>query len=271
MRTKSRLTITLPKDILNKIDQNIDGSIIRNRSHAIESLIRQSLKTPIQTAVILTGGDKHAINPALKAVDGKPLIHILMNQIISVGISKVVVCTGLDSAKIKEELGTGKQLGIEIKYVIESKPTGTGGAIKKAQKFISEEDFLVIHGDILNRVNLEIFANFHLQEGTVATIVVMPKKGEKSLGKVLIEGNQIKQFYEKTETQGIDIINTGIYLFKKSIFDKLNSKFCKLEKDIFPKLAKENQLTAFIYQGFWFDISTSKQFNLAKNTWIKTK
>lgn len=269
MRTKNRLTITLPKDILSKIDSTIDGSIIRNRSHAIESLIRQSLKNPIETAVILTGGDKYSENTALKTIDGRMLVHIIISQLVKAGMKKIIVCTGKDGDFLKDAIGDGRQFGCEVSYVKESSPTGTGGAIKKAEKHIDEDNFLVIHGDVISNLNFESFTNFHIQEGTIATIVVMPKKGDKSFGKVLIEGNQIIEFFEKTESKGIDIINTGIYLFHKAIFQRLTSKECRMEKEVFPMLAKEKQLTAFLFQGYWQDISSPKEYKLASNAWGK--
>lgn len=268
MRTKSRLTITLPKDILSKIDATIDGSVIRNRSHAIESLIRQSLKNPVETAVILTGGDRFTENPATKTINGRMLIHIAVSQLVKAGIQTIIICTGKDGEVIKSAVGDGSQFGCSIQYVVEKSPTGTGGAIKKAEKYIGEDNFIVIHGDIINNINFESFINFHLQEGTTATIVVMPKKGDKSFGKVLIEGNQIIEFFEKTESKGIDIINTGIYALSKSIFERL-SRECRMEKEVFPKLARDKQLTAFLYQGFWQDISSPKEYKLASTTWAK--
>ncbi|MFC1653446.1 sugar phosphate nucleotidyltransferase [Patescibacteria group bacterium] len=268
MRTKSRLTITLPKDLLNKVDKTIDGSEIRNRSHAIESLIRKSLKTPLETAIILTGGDKHKNNPTLKTIGNQSLLRHTISQLVSNGISQVVICAGKDIEEIKKDLKKSEE-NIRIRFISETSPSGTGGAVKKAEKYITGENFLIIHGDILTNMNLKTFIQFHSQEDTLATIAVKPRKGEKSFGKVLIEGNQITDFFEKTETKGIDIINTGIYVFKSQILKRIVKK-SKLESDIFPTLAGEGELTAFIFQGFWQDISNQKDYKTAQTNWAKT-
>lgn len=263
MRKKSRLTITLPKDLLSKIDSNIDGSNIRNRSHAIESLIRHSLKNPIETAIILAGGSSPKKTPTLKLINGKPAIINTINLIIKSGINNILICGGSFNQQIKNTLKNFPLENVKIKYISENKLLGTGGAIKKAQNYISGENFLVIHGDIVTELNLNTFISFHTQENTIATIAVKPRKMEKSYGKVLIEGNQITDFFDKSETKGIDMINAGIYLFKSSIFSYISSGKSKLETDTFPLLAKQEQLTAYIFQGMWYDISDQKNYQSA--------
>lgn len=265
MRKKSRLTITLPKDLLSKIDSNIDGSSIRNRSHAIESLIRKSLKNPIETAIILAGSKTPSKTPTLKPINGKPTIVHTIEKIVESGIKNILICAGSHNQKIKKIVKDGSTYNVKVKYIPENSPLGTGGAIKKAQKYIKGENFLVVHGDIITELNLNTFISFHTQENTLATIAVKPRKTEMSYGKVLIEGNQITDFFDKSDSKGIDIINTGIYLFKSNIFSFIKSGKSKLETDTFPILAKQEQLTAYIFQGMWYDISNQKDYKSALN------
>lgn len=269
MRKKSRLTITLPKDLLSKIDSNIDGSDIRNRSHAIESLIRHSLKNPIETAVILAGSKTPTKTPTLKLINGQPAIIHTIEKIVDSGIKNILICAGNHNQKIKKIVKDGSAYNAKIKYIPESSPLGTGGAIKKAQKYIKGENFLVIHGDVVTELNLNTFISFHTQENTLATIAVKPRKNETSYGKVLIEGNQITDFFDKSDSKGIDIINAGIYLFKSNIFSFIKSGKSKLETDTFPILAKQEQLTAYIFQGMWYDISKQINYKSALNRSIK--
>ena len=263
MRKKSRLTITLPKDLLSKIDSNIDGCDIRNRSHAIESLIRKSLKNPIETAVILAGSKTSLETPTLKLINGKPAIVHTIKKIVDSGIKNILICAGSHNQKIKKIINNSSDYDAKIKFLPETTPLGTGGAIKKAQKYIQGENFLVIHGDIITELNLNTFISFHTQENTLATIAVKPRKTEVSYGKVLIEGNQITDFFDKSESKGIDIINAGIYLFKSKIFSFIKPGKSKLETDIFPILAKQEQLTAYIFQGMWYDISDKENYQSA--------
>jgi hypothetical protein len=74
-RLKSRLTITLSPDVLEQLDRLIDGKTLRNRSQAIETLLRGSLRPSVSTAVILAGGDQESeMVPALLPVGGQALI-----------------------------------------------------------------------------------------------------------------------------------------------------------------------------------------------------
>jgi NDP-sugar pyrophosphorylase family protein len=263
MRKKNRLTITLPKDLLSKIDSNIDGSTIRNRSHAIESLIRQSLKNPIETAIILAGNKTPSKTPTLKVINGKPAIFHTVEKIVEAGIKNILICGAGYNQQIKKIVKDGSSLNAIVKYIPENTPLGTAGAIKKAQKHIKGDNFLVIHGDIVTKLNLNTFISFHTQENTLATIAVKPRKTETSYGKVLIEGNQITDFFDKFDSKGIDIINAGIYLFKSNIFTYIKPGKSKLETDIFPILAKQEQLTAYIFQGIWYDISKPADYQAA--------
>ncbi|HCM81789.1 MAG: hypothetical protein UV63_C0004G0027 [Microgenomates group bacterium GW2011_GWC1_43_11] len=84
---KTRLTITLSRDIVQKIDQLIDGQNIRNRSHAIEYLTHQSLVPAVRTAVVLTGGPSTGKScPSLEPIDRQPLVTILIQHLKSYGI-----------------------------------------------------------------------------------------------------------------------------------------------------------------------------------------
>ena len=265
---KSRLTITLSKDILSKVDKSIDGKKVRNRSHAIERLIIKSLKPKITTAVILAGGKKGsgAISPLTK-IDNKTLICTMVDHLVGHGITKIIVCPGENYELIRKELGTGSRFGALILYIEEDKLLGTAGILKKVEEHVSKDDFLVVHGDVLTDIHLKAFIKFHDSEGGVATIAVKPRLSEKKFGKVTLAGNKIVKFDHKGD-RGISIVNTGMYIFKNKIFNELSDKTpSTLEKDIFPKLAKRGKLSAYLFQGIWFDIARPNSLKEAKKRW----
>ena len=134
MRRKARLTITLPNDLLGQIDRQIDGKVIRNRSHAIETLIRQSLSPAVSTAAILAGGQQAGEeNPALKELLDKKLIQIIVSLLIEHGIRRVIMLAGAAEREIRELLGDGTG-GVRFHYVEETVPLGTAGALKAAEQ-----------------------------------------------------------------------------------------------------------------------------------------
>lgn len=262
MRNKSRLTITLPHDILKKVDAIVDRRVIRNRSHAIESLIQKSLGAKITTAVILSGGKNNQITQrSLKKIQDRHLLSITLEHLKNHGISEVIICAGKSNSDIKKIFGNGSDYGVAIYYVNEDEPSGTAGALKKAEKYLRKSPFLVIHGDTLTNLNLSEFIDFHVNEETMATIAVKPRLSEKKYGQVFMQGNKITKFLAAGATQGISIINTGIYIFEPKVLELIeNNKVSNLEDDVFPLLAEKKELSAFLFQGLWYDISEKKDY-----------
>jgi NDP-sugar pyrophosphorylase family protein len=268
MRSKARLTITLPKDLLKQVDRQIDGHSIRNRSHAVETLIRRSLTPVVTTAVILAGG-RYAPgeNPSLRQVKDRKLIQITVNLLIDYGIRNLIVLAGEHEEAIRRVIGEGSG-GIAIKYTQETIPLGTAGALKTAEEALAQGPFLVVHGDVLTNIDLADFVNFHFNENRLATIAVKPRNAEPKYGKVMLQGNRITDFYDEDRSEGISIINTGVYLFEPEVLSLLvEGQAAKLEKDVFPRLAEMGELSAFLFQGFWFDISEPEDYALAQERW----
>lgn len=269
MRTKTRLTITLSENILNAIDASINGVTVKNRSHAIETLIKKSLSPTVKTAVILAGGNKHEKqHPSLIKIGKGYLLTHIINNLKNNNINNIIICIHKTDTEIMRVFGKGENYGVKIEYLIEEYPMGTGGAVKKAKELVKNSPFLVVHGDTLTNIDLSSLFSFHFSEKSLATIAVKPRLGEPKYGQVFIEGNKITKFLATSDNTGISIINTGIYVFDPKIFELFPAKeVFSLETDVFPKLAKHKQLTASIFQGMWFDITDKDSLKKAKNRW----
>ncbi len=265
MKTKSRLTITLSQDLLIKVDALIDGHTIRNRSHAIESLVKQSLSARVSTAVVLAGG-KHVKGeiPALKKINNRPLLAITLEHLKAFGVTQIILCAGINEPAIKAEFGTGSKFGLNILYSQEKKQLGTAGALKNAAKHLGDEPFLVINDTTLTNLNLDDLFDFQRQEDTTATICVKPRMSEPKYGQAFLHGNKIVKFMDSSETQGISIVNMGLYILKPEILNLIpKDTYMNLETDVFPRLALDKELSAFVFQGPWFDASLADSFDEA--------
>lgn len=269
MRTKARLTITLDSDLIQKIDTLVDGQTVKNRSHAIETLVAQSLAPAVHTAVILAGG-KHSgkQHAAFKKLGDTYLIIHTLNMLKKHHITRVILCVDAQDTALTKLLGNGESIGLKIEYSTEKKPLGTGGAVKQASTYIKNQPFLVIHGDVLTSLNFSEIVDFHFKENSLATIAVKPSLGEPRYGQVFMQGNKITRFLESSAGSGISIINAGVYVFDPKAFDLFPAKESfALEKEVFPLLANQNQLSAFIFQGTWFDISSETNYQAAQERW----
>ncbi len=267
MKTKTRLTITLSKEILSQVDQIIDKKEIKNRSHAIELLVSRAITPHVSEAIVLAGGTKHRFCPLLARINGHFLFSLILDHLKKFGVTQVLLCVGKFESQLKKKF-PGNIPGLSLIYLHESRPLGTAGAIRAALKSIKSDTFFVLHGDVLTTINLQDFSQFHQSQGSVATIAVKPRAGGK-YGKVILQGDKITEFGLKGD-QGISIVNTGIYLFTKEILNYLPQKTpAALEKDVFPHLAKEGDLSGFIFQGVWFDISQKSDLAAAQARWQK--
>lgn len=269
MRKKARLTITLSRDLLRQIDRMVDERTVRSRSHAIESLLRQSLTPAVSTAVILAGGSpKGKTLPALAPIDGQPLIRQQVEHLQSYGVRTVLILAGPHEPAIRRELGEGTP-GLRVIYVPETESLGTAGALKLAEPHLQGLPlFLVLHGDVLTDIDIADFVAFQQKENRLASIAVKPRQAERNLGKVLLQGNRITDFLQAGPDQSISIVNTGVYLLRPDVLSLIEAHHAaKLETEIFPRLASMGELSAFLFQGIWFDISSPAKYHLAQERW----
>lgn len=267
---KTRLTITLPPDLLKTIDAIVDKKTIRNRSHAIEHLVRQSLGAQINTAVILAGGkQKGKENPLLKKIGDKELFFHQVDHLKKYGIKNIIVCLNKSDADFKKIFGDGGSQGVKIEYSLEETKLGTAGTLKQASKLWQNQSAVVVlHGDVLTTIALDELIAFHQAEEAEATLAVKPRIGRRELGQVYLQGSRVTTFAKDGIESEISIINTGVYIISQDVINSIPSKQqTYLEADVFPKLAQENKLRAFIFQGIWYDISTEDQYLQAQKKW----
>ena len=269
---RERLTITLKKSILSKVDSFIDGTKIRNRSHAIEYLITQSLSPKVSQAVVLAGGKGMHMRPftyempkGLFPVGGKPVLEYVVELLRENDIRDIVFSLGHLGEKIKDHFGDGKKFGVKISYVWEKKETGTGGALVLAKDHINTDTFLVVYGDNLIDINLSDLITFHNDQEVVATIALTSVIDPSAFGEVILHGTKITQFIEKPKkgSQKSQLINCGLYVFEKEIFDFIPKKGYSLLEDIFSRLAIEKKMSGFLFEGRWVGLETPASYEKA--------
>ena len=272
---RDRLTITLRQDLLHQLDDIIDGVKIRNRSHAIEYLLSQSLQPKITQAVILAGGQGVKMRPLtyevpkpLIPVGGKPVLEYTLELLSDAGIREVILATGHLGDKIKQEIGNGRKYGMKVTYSEEPVALGSAGAIRYARHLIKSQPFLVINADILTKINLKEVIEFHQEEKFICTMALSAKAKTQGFGTVLLRGEKVVQFIKKSDKKTSQLINAGIYIFNPEIFDYIpvNDK-SDLDEDVFPKLAEEGKLSGYTFEADWFEVSTTANYELAIKKW----
>ena len=271
---KERVTINIDSGVLKAIDTKVDGHTIRNRSHAIEHLVRKAIKNhSLSTAFILVGGKGTRLRPItdktpkpMIEVKGKPILEYVIELLGKYEIKNTVMALGYKGEQIKEYFGDGEKYGTNIEYVTEKEPLGTGGPLRLAKKLLVEE-FLMFNGDNLTNINLNDMYSFHKKNNAYATIALCSVKEPENFGVIEMEGNQIKKFVEKPSNPKSNLINSGAYILKPEVIDMIPKGFSLIEKDVFPKLSEQGKLYGYVYNGQWFPTDTMERYEKAEAEW----
>lgn len=213
-------------------------------------------------AAILAGGYGKRLRPltedrpkSMVEICGKPLAEWQILWLKSLGIKDIVFLLGYAKEKVIDYFGSGKKFGVNISYVIEDEPLGTGGAIKNAEHVLKNEDvFIVINGDIMTNLNPLEMVDTIKRDNSIAAIALVYMRSP--YGIVKLDGEYIVEFVEKPTIEYT--INAGVYVMKPAIFDYLPEKG-DIERTSFPVLASKRLLKGYIYKDvYWKSIDTIK-------------
>lgn len=267
------------QDLLQRVDSLVDGTKIRNRSHAFEYLVSSHFKPGVSKALILAGGKGAKMRPltyelpkAMLPVRGRPILEYTIELLKKNNIREIYIATGHLGDKIKDHFGDGSRFSVKIHYIDEKKDLGTGGALKTALPSLGQDDFVMIWGDVLIDIDLADLIDFHLQDNPIMTIALTSVSDPSEYGSVRIHRELMVDFKEKPRksadvshlvTAGVHVLNSKIakYFPNKSSF--------MLEQEVLPKLIEEGQIRGYIFDGLWFDVGTADIYQRAIKQWKK--
>ncbi|PIS42673.1 MAG: hypothetical protein COT24_02360 [Candidatus Kerfeldbacteria bacterium CG08_land_8_20_14_0_20_40_16] len=279
-KERLRLTITLRKDLLSYLDQTIDGNKIRNRSHAIEYILGQSLGPKIKKAVILAGGKGIQMRPltyempkAMIPVHGKPILQHILESLRDDGITDITIFYGHLGKMILDHFGDGLKYGVKISYVKEKEQAGTGGSVRQLKNRFADA-FILIYGDVLANLNYLDFIEFHKLHNGLASVALSSLEDPSEFGVVGLHGSKIVSFQEKPGKNPTlsRLVSAGIYILEPEITNYIPQKgYISLEQDVLPDLVKKNKIFGFPFEGKWFDVSTPEIYERVIKEWKENK
>jgi NDP-sugar pyrophosphorylase family protein len=271
---KDRVTITINRKTLEKIDKTVDGINIPNRSIAIERIIKEHFE-PVKSkiAFILAGGSGTRLRPLtyempkpMMPVNGRPILEHIIEQLKKADFLDIIISVGYLGSKIHEYFGDGSKFGVRIRYSEETSPLGTGGAIKKNQNLF-HDDFLVLNGDNLFDFDLNKIYEFHKKEKPLVTLALVPRDDISQFGVVEMEGNKIVKFIEKPKTEQVShLVNAGIYVINPSFLSLLPQGESNISR-IFEQVAEKKVINGFIYSGKWLPCDSMDLYETAIKNW----
>jgi len=274
---KERVTITLKEELIKQLDKRIDGEQIKNRSQDIGKILEDSLGVSIPSkALILAGGKGTRLRPltyktpkALIDIQGKTLTEWLFDLFKKYGIRDVILSVGYLADKIRDYFTDGSKFGMNIEYVEESKPLGTAGPLRLAESMLTDS-FIVSNGDELKCINIPRMFRLHKRKKALVTIALTSVDDPSLYGVARLDGSRILEFVEKPKKSEApsNLINSGFYIIEPEVIEMIPSgKFCMLEKEVFPKLAREGRLRGFPFSGQWMDTGSFERLEKARKTW----
>jgi NDP-sugar pyrophosphorylase family protein len=225
-------------------------------------------------AMVLAGGLSTRLYPLTKTVPkplvpvmGQPNIAHVMRYLRGFGITEIVTNVFYFADDIKATLGDGSQFGVDLHYLDESALSGSAGAVKLTEKFLSDSDPFVVMGcDELTDLDLNAVVTFHQHNDAVATIGLVEKQDVREYGVVVLnDAGRIVGFQEKPApgAELTRLVNTGVYVFSPEIFKRIPAgEVYDFGKQVFPELQGDG-FPFFGYDArgaYWCDIGTPGEY-----------
>jgi len=246
--------------LLNEIGQVADLVTLN------DLLPRQDL---LLQAVIMAGGQGTRLRPLTEdlpkpmlPVNGRPLMERIIGQLQQAGIRRVNVTTHYKPEKIIEYFGDGHTFGVELNYVNEEQPLGTGGALGLMPP--PNELVLVINGDILTQVDFGAMLAFHQENHAMMTIAVRRYEVQVPYGVIECEGSRVQRLSEKPHLGFL--VNAGIYLLEPAVFGFMPQGQHFNMTDLIQWLLDADRVVAsFPIHEYWLDIGQHADYAQAQS------
>ena len=215
-------------------------------------------------------------------IGGKPILWHIMKEYSYYGYNEFVICAGYMQHVIKEwfadyflhnsditfDYTSGERKMIvhdqyldkwKVTVVDTGLNTMTGGRIKRIQKYIGDEPFLMTYGDGVCDVDINELVEFHKSHGKIATLTAV--RPDQSKGVLDIGGdNAVRRFREKKASDGVPI-NAGYMVLEPEIFDYIKDDSTVFEKEPLEMLAAKGELMSYTYDGFWQCMDTKHEMD----------
>jgi len=248
--------------------------------------------------VILAGGfgtriseESHLKPKPMVEIGGRPILWHIMKTYSHYGFNDFVICLGYKAYCIKEyfahyflheadvtfDFRTSNQPFVhnhqaepwKVTLVNTGIETMTGGRVKRVQEYIGNEAFMLTYGDGVSDLDIGKLVEYHKMHGKLATVTSIQPSGR--FGALdLTEENMVQGFQEKPQGDG-GWINGGFFVLQPEVFNYIENDSTIFERTPMENLAKDNQLVAHKYNGFWQPMDTIRDKDYLENLWQTRK
>ena len=222
-------------------------------------------------------------------IGSRPILWHIMKTYAHYGYSEFVLPLGYKGHMIKDyfyhyelmnsditlELGRRNsaelhnchdETGWKITLANTGEKTLKGGRIKRIERYIDEDTFMLTYGDGVGDVNIPELLKFHHDHGKMITVTGI--KLATRFGELNLEGNQVKSFTEKPEHSTSGLISGGFFVVNRRVFDYLtDDEGCDFEYGPLETIASEGELMVYKHDGYWACMDTLRDTEKLNRIW----
>ncbi len=228
----------------------------------------------LQTAIILAGGFGTRLQSVVSdlpkpiaPVNGEPFLNYQLKYLKHYGIKKIILSVGYLAEKIQDYYKSAYN-DLEITYVVETAPMGTGGGIRLGLEKCSDDYAVVLNGDSFFDVNLHDFFRLHTNETSQFSLSLRKVSDSSRYGTIETDANdRVISFKEKTTEPKEGRINGGVYILNTALYLKqtpAGTNF-SIEKDFFEKQLSSLVIKGFEFNGYFIDIGIPEDYRRAQH------
>ena len=243
--------------------------------------------------VILAGGfgtriteESHLKPKPMIGIGERPILWHIMKEYSYYGFNEFIICLGYKGYVIKEFFSdyflytsdvtfdlSKNEMQVhdnfaepwKVTLVDTGLKTMTGGRIKRIQKYVGEEPFMLTYGDGVSNIDINQLLSFHKTQGKLATITSI-NAGQRFGVLDISKNNEILSFREKNNDDG-SFINGGYMVLEPEVFNYIKDDNTVFEKEPLENLAKNHELVAYKHNGFWKCMDTLRDKNQLEEMW----
>lgn len=244
--------------------------------------------------VILAGGrgtriseETETIPKPMVEIGGKPILWHIMKLYSHYGFNDFVICLGylgyvikeyfshyylhmsdmtIDMAHNRTTIHSTVSEPWKVTLVDTGLDTLTGGRIKRVEKYVNNERFMLTYGDGVSNVNIQDLLAYHDKNGVLATMTAVQPAGRFGSIDLGAKDNIIKSFLEKPKGDN-NWINAGFFVLEPGVFRYIRDDSSIWERDPLENIAKDGNLYAYKHDGFWKPMDTLRDKIELENLW----
>lgn len=270
-----------PKTVTLGTDEAVCLSIMRRHNilqlpvvdaggHVLGLVLMEDL-VPTQTAarpnwvVLMAGGRGERLRPLTERtpkpmleVGGQSILETILAHLIDHGLHHIYISVNYKAEQVKDKLGDGGRLGVEIRYLEEDRPLGTAGALSLIREHHTEP-LLVVNADLLTKVNFSNLLTHHQEFSAAATVCVREFDVQVPFGVMRIERVEVRDIIEKPVNRFM--VNAGIYVLEPSIVARVLPDTPVDMPDILRSaIADGHRVIAFPVYEYWADVGRIEDY-----------